>query len=78
MATKTDRQMESSLSELRGREEHREVERALKQASNNAGLVSLEQARELERERCAKLCDQWPDNLMARHLAKLIRSGKTV
>lgn len=35
----------------------------------------IESIEEETREACAAICDRWPDNLMAKHLAKLIRGA---
>ena len=53
--------------------ERRMVERAENEADCRAEARGRRSEILAEREECALLCDQFPDNLMARHLAKLIR-----
>ena len=53
--------------------ERRMVERAEHEADCRAAARGRRSEILAEREECARLCDQFTDNLMARHLAKLIR-----
>ncbi len=78
----SDRERERRLSERMGVEERSRVERAAAaalqyQPQRAADLVTAAaQGRAEERERCLACCLRFPDNLMAREIARLIREGK--
>jgi hypothetical protein len=71
--------LEIRISELAGLEERGRVKHALfesyerdrlrREAMGRADSDAVRQ----ERQRCVSICERFPDNLMAKHLAKLIR-----
>lgn len=75
-------EMESRIRDLTGYEERILVKQALVEASwrYRERAKSLAESRDLERgierDRCLKICAQFPDNRMAQHIAQLIRSEK--
>jgi hypothetical protein len=76
-AKASNQELELSISERMGIEERRRVANAINhmgQQDQEATARALGAA--VERERCSKICDQFPANLMARHIGRLIRSGQ--
>jgi hypothetical protein len=72
----TNRERENRLSVLRGAEERSLVIRAIDEyQQRHFARRSILRAVLLERARCAKIADQWPDNLLAREIARQIRKG---
>lgn len=78
-----DRDREDRLSVIMGAEERRRVESALlagaevrtlrETAADNQRAV--EYAVTMERRRCLAIAELWPDNLLAREIAKRIAGG---
>jgi hypothetical protein len=74
--------IELRISQLTGIEERQRVKHAVfeswlrdrrrLEALNRADL----EATRIERRRCLAFCEQFPDNLMAKHIAKLIRGDE--
>jgi hypothetical protein len=54
----------------RARDEQAAAEKAAAEA-----VEARIRGREEERERCLAICALWPDNLMAKEIAKRIRAG---
>ena len=52
------------------------MERAGKLAGGVDVATLIREAVNEERERCARICEEFPDNLMAKHIAQRIRGGK--
>lgn len=76
---------EERLSVTMGKEEEARVDHAQREAQELGRMLvvaipaidqAMEHAAAQERARCLAICGQWPDNLMAKHLAGLIRGGK--
>ncbi len=63
----TNADREHSLSLLMGEEERHRVARAIL----HRDAVRMDNT-ERERQRCLAICAQWPDNLLAREIARLI------
>jgi hypothetical protein len=74
--------MELSISRKMGEEEARRVRHALSEADRRARTRAarreqiVTERQQIERQRCIAICERFPDNLMARHIAYLIRSGQ--
>lgn len=74
----TNAGLEARLSAVMGEEERRRVKRATREATPadpSAGRRVWMAAVAEERARCLALCAQWPDNLMAKELARRIAQG---
>lgn len=83
MTPEENREAEARLAERMGQEEAVRVARAVAASSLPSVTVSdegevrrrLMAATLTERERCLAICRKWPDNLMAKQIAKEIQEG---
>ena len=72
---KTNEQLEIGIAHKMGVEEERRIQAASLGAERDRSAL-MEDARRSERESCAAICDEFPDNLMARHIGDKIRGRR--